>query len=132
MADSSRNDASMLLGMAFGVAHMCCGASEELDREDADLTDIVRGLRHITTLVGEAEKLIAASPVPVESVGRALAVCTLATTDIAVEFEGRYRQHWNDEITAWSLHALCDVIERAKAAVDGLAAPADLAEVTHG
>lgn len=128
--DQRRDDASMLLGMAYGVAHMCCGAAEEVvDTEASDVTDIVAGLRHIAELVGEANGLVASIAGPAEHVARALSVLTLATNDIGVEREGRYFQHWNDEITAWSLHAVCDLVKRAKAAVDGEAVPAG--EIAH-
>lgn len=134
MADATdlnqrRDDASMLLGMAYGVAHICCGAAEEVDDEPGDITDVVMGLRHITGLVSEAKNLVHSIAGPAEHVARALAVCTLAAADIGVERDGRYRQHWNGEITAWGLHSICDVIERAKGAVDERE---DATEVSHG
>ncbi|HEY8876248.1 MAG TPA: hypothetical protein VIN03_01720, partial [Roseateles sp.] len=86
--DPRRDEASMLLGMAYGVAHMCCGAAEELDKEPSDITDVVMGLRHITGLVSEANGLVAEVPSASEHVARAFAVCTLATNDIGVEYGG--------------------------------------------
>lgn len=127
--DPRRDEASMLLGLAYGVAHMCCGAVEEIDEEPGDITDVVMGLRHITGLVSEAKNLVASISGPGEHVARALAVCTLATADIGVARDGRYHQHWNGEITAWSLHSICDIIERAKSAVDEREG---VAEVSHG
>lgn len=136
MSDSietdSRNQASRLLGMAFGLAHMCCGAAQEVADDPGDVTDVVMGLRHITGLVGEAKDLMAISSTGTpKAVVHAHAVCSLVRGDIAVDDEGRPRQHWNDEITAWSLHALCDVIKRAKDAVD-VPASSEHVEVSHG
>ncbi|WP_422016915.1 hypothetical protein [Roseateles sp.] len=116
-----RDEASSLLGMASGLAHMCCGASEELGKkEPQDMTEVVTALRHVETLLGEAKASMAKSSAGApQLVVQAHAVCSLVTVDIAVDAEGRSLQHWSDEITAWGLHALCDVIKRAKAAVDG-------------
>lgn len=126
----SREAASMLLGMASGLAYLCCSAAEAVDDEPADVTDIVMSLRHITALVREAKGHVDSVDGPAEHVTRALAVCSLATTDIGVESNGRHHQQWNGEITAWSLHSVCDVIKRAKEAVDAPAAIAE--EVSHG
>ena len=131
MADTTellpREEASMLLGMASGLAHMCCGASEELSKEESqDMTEVVTVLRHVSTLLGEAKESMARSSAGAPRVVvQAHAVCSLVTADISVDFDGRSRQHWNDEITAWGLHALCDIIKRAKDAVDGPATSAE-------
>lgn len=122
--DFDPDAASLALGKAWGLAHMCCGLAVEPPKEERCDFAHVRGvLRHIASLVGEGERAAAGAPVPVrEAIAEARAVSEVLKSDAAVEYAGHdVGQHWNDEITDWALTALCDAIGTAKQAIDARA-----------
>jgi ABC-type transporter Mla subunit MlaD len=115
--------ASMALGKASGLAHMCNGqVSEADDNGRCDYAHIRSVLKHISSLVDEARDASKGAPPPAQhAVDSARAVSALLVSDALVDYAGRVGPHWNEEITGWAFTALSDVIDRAKVAVDAAA-----------
>lgn len=124
----SVDDASLRLGMAHALGQMCCDASGQLtDSPDEDITGIWAAVRHMASLVGEAKELMAG----LEPLERAHAVCRLVAAQVGTQSARRVARHCSSDVTDFSLRAVCDAIEQAKAAVDDIVLPI-YEEVSHG
>lgn len=116
--DIDQDAASMALGRAMGLAHLVSGVGDGASREDAP--HVKRSLLHIGELVREAADAFKGGPAATQAViDQARSVCYLAAKDCVTELaNGDAGMHWNEEITAWALDAVCEAIARAKVAVD--------------
>lgn len=120
-----QDKASWLLNTAHGIASMCNGlVSDPPPDRKIDWSSIKRSLEYVARLTGEAVALM--RDAKREAVADANAVALVIAADAVNEAPGLGAgPHLHQEITAWATQALCDVLERARDAVDA-------AEATHG
>lgn len=124
MGKYDSDEASMVLGKAWGLAHMCLGQASETsdDGKAVEFQHIAAALRYIASQVGNVECTLQDAPEEArKAVKAARGVCEVIAADAITEFEGQEfhaGMHWRDDITTWALNALCDALEEAKNAVD--------------
>lgn len=123
--DIDQDAASRALGRAMGLAYMVSGAAE--NASDAGALHVKNGLLHIGGLIKEARGALKDGPQTVlQVIDQAYAACYVTAKDCVVELgDGDAGMHWNEEITAWAMNAICEAIKSAKETVDSM-------EVHHG
>ncbi len=129
LAAYDSDEASMQLGRAWGLAHLCAG--EESEAGQRNIRDIRLVVQYIASTILPIEAVASGAPPRVEeAIRQAAGVARVVADELVTEYAGRVGQHWNDEVTSWALSALAESIEAAKDAVDE--ASSAEAGVAHG